>query len=790
MRLPKSLLVFLRVLLWSAGLVLTITVIIGIGLQIPAVQQFGARKVTAYLSSRLKAPVSIGRLTTDWQNSVVLKEIYLQDKNRDTLLYAGRLGLDLNILALKSGRIKIRTAQIQNGVLKISRSEKDSTFNFGFIKEAFKASPDPSGQPVALTLKNLKIQNVNLQLQDPVNGNFIRTRIGTFIANLEEFDTGKSVYQLGNLKLKNTFIRYKKTKPSPPSSPDSATDLSFKNVNLENLQLLSEDQVKQQRVSLKIGWVKMKAEKIMPAAKRADLKKIEVRDAVVSVLKLKSNTGEQAAAVPAESLPAQAPWAIWLHETEIVNGKFKYRDLNFPAKKGLDLKNLQLSGVGLKLLNLSFSQRRLSVELKQFAFKEKCGLKLVSGKGIIKAGAEGISVKNLELETPNSKLKAAATVGFSRQKPETALPEKPVIDLVITSAKIALRELLFIAPELSRNPFFSKLANQPVLISGQASDNGKGWNLRNFRITGLTGTKLNFTGQLPEAENKRDKETKLLIHQLKTNRNDLNILLTKQGQAPKIKLPAQLTLKGTFFLKKNSLQFRDLQGSTSNGTQVKTSGSLTGTENKYVELNNLSLQTNRAALLEMLPPGTITPEVQLPEKIAYSGKFKGYSLASFNLNGGFKTSFGNINTNLQVRPVQQFSGDIALENFDLGKLLNQENTLGPVTGQADFRGKGFKVKTMELHYDARVKKFVYKKETYWNIRLEGNLNQKIYKQHGNLKSAILQGVGHKLKKVKPKNIDLKKADPTRLIPKKIEPKKIIPKRFRKKEKSPTAEETK
>src|SRR5688572_16189451 len=101
---------------------LTLIVAGWFALQFQPVQQFFAQKATVFLSSKLKTKVTIGGFTTDWQNSIVLNEIYLEDKNRDTLLYAGKLGLDLNIFGMNSNRLKIRSVRIEDGKLHINRN--------------------------------------------------------------------------------------------------------------------------------------------------------------------------------------------------------------------------------------------------------------------------------------------------------------------------------------------------------------------------------------------------------------------------------------------------------------------------------------------------------------------------------------------------------------------------------------------------------------------------------------------------------------------------------------------
>src|SRR5690606_24638954 len=120
----------------------------------------------------------------------------------------------------------------------------------------------------------------------------------------------------------------------------------------------------------------------------------------------------------------------------------------------------------------------------------------------------------------------------------------------------------------------------------------------------------------------------------------------------------------------------------------------------HLDLELKNLVTSRTALLDLLPAGTISPEVLLPDELQYNGGFSGSSFKQFTLNGIFKTTFGNINANVKIEPVQQFSGRISLQHFDLGKLLKQEKMLGQATGNADFKGKGIKKKTMHSHYEA------------------------------------------------------------------------------------------
>jgi translocation and assembly module TamB len=880
---------FLQVLLGVCGLLLVFFLFVVFALQVPAVQQFGARKLTAFLSAKLKTKVSIGRFTTDWRNSIVLKDIYLEDQNRDTLLYAGRLGLDLNIVALKRHHLRIRSAKIENGTLQIRTSPADSTYNFGFILKSFRHKGPDSDKGLSFKLRNLKLQNVRLELSDPVRGTFARASFGNFSARLENFEPTAGAYDLGKLTLENSKLFIRQTKIPIPSRKSPKPNLTFQQLNIENLEWQYDNKPARQVLSARIGTGVLEAEKIaFPEAKVA-LEKLELQNAAFAfyqgkrILKYSllvdslqprsatANTTGKMAEIPAD-------WNIQVKQTNLKNLGIRYQNNNFPVKKGLDPKHLQITGLNLDLAELHYTPKRSAAKINQLKFREKSGFRIVSFTGKFKARPSVFSLYNFDLKTPASRIRSAVTVVF----PPKNLNRRtsPNFNVTFANAAIGPKDLLYLAPSLAGKPFLQKLGNRPFFVSGQLSGQVNALDLRNFRVKGLTGTTLDLSGTIREfksPENRvmnlqvrklttngqdlatllvndrqpeksravksilqklgnhplilsgllsgqinalelrgfrvkafsgttvdlsgtireiRNAENRIMnlqVRKLATNRQDLETLLGNDKQPAKIRFPASLIVSGNFRISRQNLNLQNLALAASNGTALHTNGNISGGHgNTYLDLAVKELKTTRPALLEMLPAGTITPEVQLPDQIHFSGTYKGYSLKDFAVNGTFLTTFGNVQTDLKIVPVQQFSGTIALDNFHLGKVIKQEKILGVATGKASFQGKGFKVKTMELHYDADVKKFVYKKEAFRNIKIEGNLNQKIYQLNGNLSNAVLQGLGHKLKKIRPNFLKSKKNEPAQPEPEKTEPKKsftkkIIPKPFRKKKKKEAAQ---
>src|SRR5258708_563540 len=96
-----------RIILRVVIIFLFLVVIVLFLLQTSSVQNFGRKKIQAYLESKLHTKVIIGELSVDFPKNIVLKNIYLEDQHRDTLLSAGNLNLDVNLWGLFHHKIVV-----------------------------------------------------------------------------------------------------------------------------------------------------------------------------------------------------------------------------------------------------------------------------------------------------------------------------------------------------------------------------------------------------------------------------------------------------------------------------------------------------------------------------------------------------------------------------------------------------------------------------------------------------------------------------------------------------------
>ena len=94
------------------------------------------------------------------------------------------------------------------------------------------------------------------------------------------------------------------------------------------------------------------------------------------------------------------------------------------------------------------------------------------------------------------------------------------------------------------------------------------------------------------------------------------------------------------------------------------------------------------------------------------------------------TELGNVQSNLKMNNIDNidnasYSGNIIMENVDLGKLLDRSD-LGRVTLNIDVDGKGFTEKYLDTQFEGDIYSVNYNKYNYKNIIVNGNYKKPVF----------------------------------------------------------------
>ncbi len=75
-------------------------------LQVPEVQTFIVKRITAHFSDQIKSTISVGRFEYAFFNKLILENVLIKDRNNDTLLYSGKVSAGIRKLDLRNNNIR------------------------------------------------------------------------------------------------------------------------------------------------------------------------------------------------------------------------------------------------------------------------------------------------------------------------------------------------------------------------------------------------------------------------------------------------------------------------------------------------------------------------------------------------------------------------------------------------------------------------------------------------------------------------------------------------------------
>ena len=193
------------------------------------------------------------------------------------------------------------------------------------------------------------------------------------------------------------------------------------------------------------------------------------------------------------------------------------------------------------------------------------------------------------------------------------------------------------------------------------------------------------------------------------------------------------TISGIVNGRVNNLKGKSLVIKTGGKTIIKTDFSIAGLPNvktAYFNFQNLKIISSKRDI-EMMAGPSIPKSIELPENINMQIVFKG-KMKSFASTMGLNSTFGNAHIIATIDQKENFKSKVKMTGFDLGRLLKDTTICGPVTLTAEANGQGFDMKKIKAKIKAEVSQICFKKYTYHNLTVDGNISGQSFEGKINL----------------------------------------------------------
>jgi hypothetical protein len=659
--LNKYVRISLKVILWFIASIIMLVIVVAVSLNIPAVQNFVKDKAIGYLKNKTKTEVSLESIKIALPKDVVLNKFYMEDKKGDTLLYAQKLSVDISLFKLLSNTVEINNIELEKMRANVTRIDPDTTYNFSFLLDAFMSEQKKPEEEVAKdSTSTMKFSINKISLKDI--GIVYRDDVaGNDVSvKLGEFQTNIKDFDMEN---QHYVIK----------------DLSLKNTSLKYLQ--------QKPLTIL-------ANKIVESLDTA-----------------KTATGK---------LPL-----VEVQEVSLNNVKLKYDDMLSDTRADLDINEFTLAKLLADLTKSDFKLDEATLNKSNilFAFKPAAPVKGAKiDTTAAPASAMAVLVNKLSLAENN--------IQFDN------LAEKPLAKamdfnhLKINQLGLVAEELGYSAAGIKVKVKSGTLKEKSGFVlnklQGDVAYNDQLVKLSNFVFqtpnTNIeNNTELNFTSL--EDLTKHPERVKLAM-EFKNSTLGLKDATYFSDAVPANYRNEKIKIKARVNGYMNNLSIPLLQISGLKSTNIDVSGTVKGlpdVNKTFLDLNIKKFSMTKSDLLVVIPKNTLPPSIELPNRIVANGKFKG-SMTNFNTGFNINTDMGSAKLLASMKGPkgkESYTANINLNNFNVGRLLKMQKTLGRITVKANVSGTGLDAKTAVAKVNGQLISAAYNKYTYRNLLLSG-----------------------------------------------------------------------
>ena len=455
--------IILTIILVVLGIILLILVLI----QTSPVQNYGREKIEAWLENKLQTRVRIGNLYIGFPSRIILKNIYLEDRAKDTLISGGSIAIDISMFRLLSKELRVNQLDMTDLTLKLRRQMPDSVFNFQFISDAFSSGSEKKPEQTDTTagftfvLGDIHLHNIHFAYADDATGNDLRVTLGDFKTKIKTFDLARQHYAIPDIRLIDASGQIRQYKPilllrkaadtiSAHNQKGEPARLELGNIDFLGVGLHYRNDVQQTDAAIRLGHFHIQADSVDLASLHFHLKEIILNNTSGTVRLGKRLPGAKTTEpVVHDTISHSGNWSVDITRFTIDSSSFQFDDDNKQTvKNGMDFSHLRISHFRLHTAGLHADPSNYRALINGFSLDEQSGFVLKDLTTQLSYNSKGASVKNLVIRTPYSEIRNETSIQFRSLEEWNKNPGNSITNLEFNKSRVAVRDVLVFVPSL------------------------------------------------------------------------------------------------------------------------------------------------------------------------------------------------------------------------------------------------------------------------------------------------------------------------------------------------------
>lgn len=660
---------------WIVFSILVLLILLIVLVQIPSVQNTIKDKAISFVEQKIGTPVKLDKIAISFPKKIVVKGLYLESQEKDTLVYVKHLGVDIGLLGLLNNKINVNAIDL-DGLKATVQRDSLQRFNFDYIIEAFASEEEKEDTPSSMTVSvgQINLNNIAVTFDDVYDGHHVNFKLNQFVTRFKDFDLDQMRFALPKISSDGINLVYHKEKPAgdhgdeteekpvevAADTKDQPIDLSIGVLELKQTHIDYQSAEDYIQAMLALSDFKLSLNKLDLAKQQIDIEEILLNktQAEVTFLSRPQVTSPEPPAVSSDSLAITEQttlgWNLAIRNFNIKDFNAKYDDNNHKKlPEGLDANHLAIENLNFGLKDFQYTDAGLNGNLQQFAFKEQSGFTLNNIKAYFQYGQQASFVKNLSIETPNTQFNTTAVLNYKSLDKLTDELGQLSADVVISNSHFGFKDAYLLMPDV-------------------------------FKANGLT--------KLSQEKMEIELIAKGLVSDLSIEKMYLNLL-------------------GSTFI--------NAEGKVRNLPEI---------EKAYIDVNIKDFQTTAKDIHTLAPVNVLPKDIEIPALIRFTGKAKGTQqdiASTFNL----KTSVGSIDFdggfNQRIKNNEKYWANLTIDQLNIGRIIKNDS-IGSISLQAKVDGKGLEPSHAQANASINLVKAAYNGYEYKDIQLEGHLSEGHY----------------------------------------------------------------
>ncbi|NER11623.1 translocation/assembly module TamB domain-containing protein [Muriicola jejuensis] len=432
-------------------------------------------RIVSYVTEKTGTNITIDKLFINFSGDLELEGLYLEDLQKDTLLYSRNLQVDIALTSLIFyNTLKLEDLQWTGVVAQIKRAENTEKYNFSFLPEALlseePAPEDEVSEPFTIEIGSLALTDFKVAYLDEFLGIESRNAIGQLYASVNTIDLEELIFYFEEVRLTNSDLTYLQTKPTAPQTNEATTAsprLQFLELSVNkftaNYRTLSDGIM----AKVTIGELNMGIPNLDIASNSYAIEGLSLRNSDIT-LNVDSPLGVPNPQTPKPLAPSFSWPDLRLNASDIIleNNQVHFASKSRGSQPGSSASYpLSISGIGLSVPTLSYEPGKAVATIDHFTFEEQSGFALKELRLDGSMDDNHLQLSNVNVETRGSRLNGAVKLDYTSMGELMNASQKVSIDMNVPSFSININELLAFQPSLADNQILMAVAQYPV--SGQ-----------------------------------------------------------------------------------------------------------------------------------------------------------------------------------------------------------------------------------------------------------------------------------------------------------------------------------